>query len=73
MTRSKMLRQGLFAAAMAATLGFGAAQAFAAPSARDAARRMCSPEDQVRCHEHCMYMGADTSHCYYGRCTCVTY
>ena len=73
MTRNKMLRQGLFAAAMAATLGFGATQSFAAPSAPDNARRTCSPEAQASCHEHCMYMGADTSRCYLGKCTCVTY
>lgn len=72
MTRSKMIRGGLFAAATSAALAFGAVQAFAAPAGQAAARRTCSPQDQVRCHEHCMYLGADTSRCYLGRCTCIT-
>jgi hypothetical protein len=70
-----MLRKGLFAAATAAALGFGATQALAAPD-EAAARRACDPSQDVRCMERCQSAGADTGVCdwrYLGGCRCIYY
>lgn len=47
--------------ALAAALGFGAAQALAAPSAADAGAQRCDP---VRCNERCQKSGSNLI----GRC-----
>lgn len=51
-------RRGLFALAMAAALGFGAAQAFAAPAAADA--RACT---NAGCNTWCRSQGYDGGIC----------
>ena len=51
-------RRGLFALAMTAALGFGAAQAFAAPAAADA--RACT---NAECNTWCKRLGNDGGFC----------
>ena len=71
-----MLRKGLFAAATAAALGFGATQALAAPDEAASSRRACDPSQDVRCMERCQSEGADTGVCdwrYLGGCRCIYY
>ena len=73
MSRTKMLRNGLFAAATLSALGFGAAQAFAAPAA-PTSRFACNPWDEPRCIEYCQNKGADTGTCderYVNFCRCI--
>ncbi|HEX6750427.1 MAG TPA: hypothetical protein VF092_24250 [Longimicrobium sp.] len=50
MKTKSLLRRGAFAALMAAALGFGAAQAVAAPARANAGFRGCS---QVACDNKC--------------------
>ncbi len=57
--RNKSLRSGLFAAALAASLGFGASQVMASPGAASTARA-CSP---LECTGYCVNQGADGGVC----------
>jgi hypothetical protein len=69
----KILSRSVFAGLAAAALGFGATQAFAAPSAQSA-RFACEPWDEPRCIEYCQNLGADTGTCnvqYVNRCKCI--
>ena len=59
------LRKGLFCAAVAGALGFGGAQAVAAPGA--AARAACSDE---RCDAICVSRGYAYGDCSTGACRC---
>ncbi len=70
MTRTRMLRPGLFAAAMTAVLGFGAAQAFGSPAGPDRARGMCTIESEQQCRNQCLSYGADGGSCSSGVCRC---
>lgn len=68
MTRiSRAICIGLFSAGAAGGLGFGAAQAFAAPSAPAAARLSCSWE---RCDAICVSRGYAYGDCSTGACRC---
>ena len=48
---TRKLRTGIFAALTALTLGFGGAQALAAPADADAGARRCDPE---ACDRRCL-------------------
>jgi hypothetical protein len=61
------LRKGLFAAVMVAALGFGAAQALAAPRAAARAANTCSWE---RCDAICVSRGYSYGDCSTGACRC---
>jgi len=63
MNRSKMLRQGLFATAIAAVMGLGAVQAFASPRVDGGSARACNGEAELRCMEQCWKRGADGGSC----------
>ena len=68
MTRiSRAVCIGMFSASAACALGFGAAQAFAAPSAPAAARLSCSDE---RCDANCVSRGYAYGDCSTGACRC---
>jgi hypothetical protein len=73
MTRfTRMLRQGVFAAATIAALGFGATQAFAAPRAQADAARVCSRGQHEMCHATCVWYGYDRGWCIGdGLCECL--
>jgi hypothetical protein len=66
MTRT--MQRGMFAAMTAAALGFGAAQAFAAPAAGAAAERACS---SGQCSRDCRRAGYDGGFCDQGGCICI--
>jgi hypothetical protein len=57
----------MFSASAVCALGFGAAQAFAAPSASTAARLACSDE---RCDAICVSRGFAYGDCSTGACRC---
>lgn len=70
----KILRNSLFSAVTAAALGFGALQAFAAPTASKARLSCGDPWEEVRCIEYCQGLGADSGTCdvrYFNRCRCI--
>jgi hypothetical protein len=64
---TRRMQRGLFAAAMAAALGFGAAQAFASPGAAADVERACSGG---QCNRDCKARGADGGFCDQGGCIC---
>ena len=64
----RRIRSGMFAAAMAAALGFGGAQAFASPGAAEAAERACSGG---QCNRDCRARGYDGGFCDQGGCICI--
>ena len=64
--RIKAVRNGLFAAVLAGSLGFGASQAMAAPAAESAART-CSA---IQCTGYCVNQGADGGVCSNNKCLC---
>jgi hypothetical protein len=73
MIRTKVLRTGLFATMTAAALGFGGAQAFAAPAGVSDARA-CAPAPFNNCPEYCQSIGYDTGTCVGGGyCKCWFY
>jgi hypothetical protein len=61
------IRGGMFAAAVAAALGFGGAQAFASPGAAEA-ERACNGG---QCNRDCRARGADGGFCDQGGCICI--
>ena len=61
-------RGGMFAAVMAAALGFGAAQAFASPGAAAQTERACSGG---QCRSDCRARGYDGGFCDQGGCICI--
>ena len=61
------IRSGMFAAAMAAALGFGGAQAFASSGAAMEAERACDP---AQCDANCKARGATGGYCQMGWCGC---
>jgi hypothetical protein len=63
----RTMQRGMFAAAMAAALGFGGAQAFASPGAAAQGERACS---QPQCDESCRARGATGGQCVMGGCMC---
>ncbi len=65
-TRSRAAR-GLFAAAMAAALGFGGAQAFASPGASADESRACA---SGQCTQDCRKIGYNVGICESGTCVC---
>jgi hypothetical protein len=70
-----MLRKGVFGVTMAATLGFGATQALAAPG-EAAARRVCDAYHDALCNDWCQSRRYDAGWCdpiYVGGCKCVHY
>lgn len=69
MSRTKMLRNGLFAAVTLSALGFGGAQAFATPAAA-ASARACDPYTDNQCRIRCENNGYDTGSCQVGYCRC---
>lgn len=74
MTRSKILRQGLFAAAATLTLGFGAREALAAPGASNAGAAYCTATWAAKCNDICMGKGYDYGVCVEpGSCSCGFY
>ena len=62
----RRIRSGVFAAAMAAALGFGGAQAFASPGAATA-ERAC---DLAQCDANCRARGFTGGYCQFGWCGC---
>lgn len=69
----KILRNTLFSAVTVATLGFGASQAFAAPTAQKPSLS-CEPWGDAHCIEWCRGRGADSGTCdmsYEGGCRCI--
>lgn len=69
MSRTKMLRNGLFAALTLSALGFGGAQAFATPAVA-AGARACDPYTDNQCRIRCERNGYDTGSCQIGYCQC---
>lgn len=70
---SRIVWNGLFAASMVLTLGFGAVQAFASPVAAPEAGKAfyC---DSLQCNSDCKRQGYDGGYCEYfypSRATCV--
>lgn len=73
---AKVLRTGLFSAAMLGALGFGASQAAAAPQGAQSAARACSAYQDAKCQDYCESKGYDAGWCdplYYAGCKCVHY
>ncbi len=64
---TRRMQRGVFAAAMAGALGFGAAQAFASPGTSADAERACS---SGQCNRDCKARGADGGFCDQGGCIC---
>jgi hypothetical protein len=64
----RRIRGGMFAAAMAAALGFGGTQAFASPGTAADAERACSGG---QCNRDCRARGADGGFCDQGGCICI--
>lgn len=63
-----LLRNGAFALAIAATLGFGATQALAGTAPAQAARSC----DDTLCNWECEQLGAGGGYCNsYGQCECL--
>ena len=62
----RRIQSGMFAAAMAAALGFGGTQAFASPRAADA-ELACV---EGRCNRECRSIGYDEGVCDQGSCVC---
>jgi hypothetical protein len=62
------VRRGVFAVLTAAALGFGGAQAFAAPAAAQDSMRACSAG---ACSRDCRRAGADGGFCDQGACICL--
>ena len=76
MKHATLLRRGLFSLATAATLGFGATQALAAPAADKPAKFACDAAADARCNTWCQSRGYDAGWCnpiYVGGCQCVHY
>ena len=66
----KTIRRLVFGAAVAASLGFGGAQALAAPAGRpDAAARGCTPES---CEKRCQTQYGVSGFCTGRGCWCLT-
>ncbi|HYW10590.1 MAG TPA: hypothetical protein VE871_01505 [Longimicrobium sp.] len=64
----RRMQRGVFAAAMAAALGFGGAQAFASPAAAAADEsRACS---SGQCTQECRRIGYNVGVCESGTCVC---
>jgi hypothetical protein len=63
----RTMQRGMFAAAMAAALGFGGAQAFASPGAAAKAARACNT---VQCRIDCQAIGYEDGRCNQGSCVC---
>ncbi len=63
----KQARNALAALALTASLGFGAAQAFAAPAGHEAARA-CNPK---ACNKQCQAQGGIEGRCNNGQCLCL--
>lgn len=61
------MQRGLFAAAMAAALGFGGAQAFASPAASADEARACA---SGQCTQDCRKIGYNVGVCESGTCVC---
>ncbi|HEU4883868.1 MAG TPA: hypothetical protein VFT45_16530 [Longimicrobium sp.] len=64
----RRIRSGMFAAVMAAALGFGGAQAFASPGAAGDVERACSGG---KCRSDCRAQGYDGGFCDQGGCICI--
>jgi hypothetical protein len=62
----RRMQRGVFAAAMAAALGFGGAQAFASPGAATAGRAC----DLAQCDANCKARGFTGGYCQLGWCGC---
>lgn len=67
-TMTRGMQRGMFAAVTAAALGFGAAQAFAAPAAAANAERACV---NGKCARECRSIGYDDGFCDQGGCICI--
>jgi hypothetical protein len=63
----KTITRGAAALGLLAALGFGAAQALAAPAAAETAARACSP---LTCAASCFNRGYDLWYCSDGVCHC---
>lgn len=70
MSRTKMLRDGLFTVVTAAALGFGATQVQAAPQERQPAGRICTDANHAFCDDWCVRQGADSGYCSSAGCRC---
>lgn len=72
MTGSKIVRQGLFAAATALAMGFGAREALAAPAAEASVRAACTATWAAKCNDICVGKGYDYGTCdsQTGACLC---
>jgi len=64
----KHARNAMAALALAASLGFGAAQAFAAPAAGHEAARACNAKG---CNAQCQAQGGIEGRCNNGACLCL--
>ena len=74
MMRSKLLRQGLFAAATTLSLGFGAIEAMAAPGTRGGTAAYCTATWASKCNDICQGKGYDYGVCQEpGACVCGNY
>lgn len=62
------IRRGMFAAALAAALAFGGAQAFASPGAAADAERACNGP---QCRQYCRSIGYDDGRCGQDGCACL--
>ncbi|HEX8693307.1 MAG TPA: hypothetical protein VF746_12850 [Longimicrobium sp.] len=67
MRTTAILRRGLFAAGLAATLGFGAVQALASPARADAGFRGCT---QDSCEKKCQTQYGVSGFCEGRGCRC---
>lgn len=72
MRNSKILRQGLFAAATTLALGFGTLEALAAPSAERAPAAYCTAQWAAKCNDICVNRSYDYGTCdgETGACLC---
>lgn len=75
MNGSKLLRQGLFAAATTLALGFGAREALATPGAASGASgAYCTALWAAKCNDICVNKGYDYGVCQEpGACVCGRY
>jgi hypothetical protein len=66
--RAAAAQRWLLTAALAGALGFGGAQALAAPAPVPDGAPTCRPE---QCDRQCRALGYQSGRCWNGRCTCL--
>lgn len=67
---TRRIQRVVFGMGMLAAMGFGAAQAVAAPSKAGAAAATCTSAERRNCLIYCNSIGGDGGFCENGQCTC---